>query len=329
MRTLQNYDGREVIDSTGQRIGTVERTYDDPTGEPRLVEVSMGHLLGKEHRLVPVDTGSLIDQGLQVLYSKDAIDNSPDASSAGDALDGTLYTQVQEYYADQRTSASNQSGPNSNGSGSATSQENVSMNTTTVAPVQLMNYDLMDNQGNKIGSIDGVWTDPTSGDLSFLGVKTIPLVGKTYVVPASQAQIDSNNHTVTVPYTQDAIKNAPTYDTSKQISPSMMASIESYYQEAQSQGGTGAGAVPVTNGNGSSGSNGIANFPVDDLTYDLYTLISEKLEGLEAYAEYIDDASDDQNVAQLFQQLSQQDAQGIEQLQQALVTRLTSQQQGN
>lgn len=60
------------------------------------------------------------------------------------------------------------------------------------------------------------------------------------------------------------------------------------------------------------------NFPLDNLTYDLITLIYEKSKGLEAYDKYIRDANDDQQVGQLLQQLRQQDEQAIQQLWQHL-----------
>lgn len=336
MRSLEDFDGQAVIDATGQQVGTVERTYGDQAGKTQMVEVSTGHLLGKKHRLVPVDGASVTDQGLQVPYTQQTIDNSPDASGASDALDSSLSEQVQAYYAAQSNQASDdgEAPPAGNGSvgtaeGTSNSKERQSMNTSSnVAPDQLMNYDLMDSQGKKVGSIDGVWTDPTSSNVAFVGVKTIPLVGKTYVTPADQAQIDSSNQTVTVPYSEDTIKNAPTCDPNSEITPSAINTIQTYYQQAQSQQGgstTGTSAMPVTSSTGGNASGNTGNYPVDNLTYDLYTLISQKLKGLEAYAEYIKDAGSDQTTANVLRQLSQQDAQGVQQLQQVLVQRLTGQ----
>jgi hypothetical protein len=67
-------------------------------------------------------------------------------------------------------------------------------------------------------------------------------------------------------------------------------------------------------------------FPLDDLTYDLVTVLYEKSKGLEAYDKYIRDAQNDQQARQLFEQMRQQDEQCIQQLTQRLGLR--SRQQG-
>jgi len=66
----------------------------------------------------------------------------------------------------------------------------------------------------------------------------------------------------------------------------------------------------------SGGSSG--NFPLDNLTYDLVTLLYEKSKGLEAFDKYMRDAQNNQEIGNLLQQMRQQDAQFIQQLQQQL-----------
>lgn len=95
---MQDFNGADVIDNNGDKIGTVERTYDDAEGTPRFVEVTMGSLFSKEQRLVPVDSAELTDEGLQVPFSKGVIEDSPDASSAGDTLEGGFLESVRTFY---------------------------------------------------------------------------------------------------------------------------------------------------------------------------------------------------------------------------------------
>jgi hypothetical protein len=73
-----------------------------------------------------------------------------------------------------------------------------------------------------------------------------------------------------------------------------------------------------------AGSGGQADFPVDNLTYDLISVLHEKLEGQEVYNTYMKDAQSDPQCQQLFQQLKQQDAQMIQQLMQQLHGRLST-----
>ena len=49
------------------------------------------------------------------------------------------------------------------------------------------------------------------------------------------------------------------------------------------------------------------NFPLDDLTYDMITLLYEKSKGLQAYDKYLQDAQSSPPCMQLLQQLRQQD----------------------
>lgn len=60
------------------------------------------------------------------------------------------------------------------------------------------------------------------------------------------------------------------------------------------------------------------NFPLDNLSYDLITLIHEKSKGLEAFDKYIRDAQSDQELRGLFERIRQQDEESIRQLQQHL-----------
>lgn len=66
---------------------------------------------------------------------------------------------------------------------------------------------------------------------------------------------------------------------------------------------------------GMSGSSG-GNYPLDNLTFDMITLLYEKSKGLEAYDKYMRDAQASPECAQLLQQLRQQDEQAVQQLQQ-------------
>lgn len=63
--------------------------------------------------------------------------------------------------------------------------------------------------------------------------------------------------------------------------------------------------------------------PMDNLTYDLVTALSSKLEGLEAYQKYLQDAQSDQQCKQLFEQLLRDDRRHAEQLRQELTRHLS------
>jgi hypothetical protein len=60
------------------------------------------------------------------------------------------------------------------------------------------------------------------------------------------------------------------------------------------------------------------NFALDNLTYDLITILHEKSKGLEAYDRYLQDAAQDNEVRSVLEQIRQDDQRHIQQLQQHL-----------
>ncbi len=70
------------------------------------------------------------------------------------------------------------------------------------------------------------------------------------------------------------------------------------------------------------------NFPLDNVTYNLVTVLYEKSKALEAFDKYIQDAQNDQQTKQLFEQMRQQDEQCIQQIAQQLGLRSGQQGQG-
>jgi hypothetical protein len=55
------------------------------------------------------------------------------------------------------------------------------------------------------------------------------------------------------------------------------------------------------------------DFPLDNNTYNVITVISEKSKGLEAFDQYLEDA--DEELREIFQEIREQDTRYIEQLQ--------------
>jgi uncharacterized protein (TIGR02271 family) len=88
---------------------------------------------------------------------------------------------------------------------------------------------VIDSNGDKIGSVDNVWVDDATNALEFVGVHTGWLFGKTHVIPMENAQIDGSNQAVQVPYDQDLIKDAPSFDGDAELSPDDENTIYSYY----------------------------------------------------------------------------------------------------
>jgi rubrerythrin len=62
--------------------------------------------------------------------------------------------------------------------------------------------------------------------------------------------------------------------------------------------------------------------PLDDLTYDVLAVLQKKAEGLEAYAKYLRDAEGEDDIAELFEEMRNQDVEHIDALKDVLARRL-------
>ena len=63
-------------------------------------------------------------------------------------------------------------------------------------------------------------------------------------------------------------------------------------------------------------------FALDNLTYDLITVLHEKSKGLEAFDRYMKDVQGERELQQIFEQMRESDQNFIQQLQQQLQRRL-------
>ncbi len=61
-----------------------------------------------------------------------------------------------------------------------------------------------------------------------------------------------------------------------------------------------------------------AKYGVDDLTYDLVTILHQKSKGLEAYDQYIKDAQLNDEAVELLERIRKQDRQVVEELRDCL-----------
>lgn len=94
---------------------------------------------------------------------------------------------------------------------------------------QLIDYQVVDQNGDEIGSLHSLWSEPDTGAVEFLGVKTGWLFGHNHVVPAEKAELDESENLVRLPYTAMFIKEAPSISADSEISEAEEANIYQYY----------------------------------------------------------------------------------------------------
>ncbi len=133
-----------------------------------------------------------------------------------------------------------------------------SLNTLTGdALEQMIDYKVVDQTGASIGTLHSLWSDPTTGAVEFLGVKTGWLFGHNHVVPAEKAELDDANSVVRLPYTEIFIKEAPSMSADAEISEVEEDDIFRYYGlprrslsgASEAAGVTGTSSVPLAAAN--------------------------------------------------------------------------------
>ena len=115
----------------------------------------------------------------------------------------------------------------------------------------MFGYDVLDADGNKVGDVDGLWIDSDTDEPEYVGIYVSWLLrGKTHIIPLANAQIDENDETIQLPYSEDQIKNAPVFGTDVELTPEQEDEIYQYYgldrstaSPAATEGLAGAGTV--------------------------------------------------------------------------------------
>jgi uncharacterized protein (TIGR02271 family) len=93
---------------------------------------------------------------------------------------------------------------------------------------RIIGFDVQDSLGSSVGKVHNLWTDD-QGQPVFLGVKTGWLFGKNHVVPVHTAEVNSSRRLVKLPFSEEQIKNAPSFDESAELTEYDQQQIFSYY----------------------------------------------------------------------------------------------------
>jgi uncharacterized protein (TIGR02271 family) len=106
--------------------------------------------------------------------------------------------------------------------------------------------------GSKLGTVDALYTDQEGGQPTFLTVHTGLFGTRTSFVPLAEATADGSS--VTVPYTKEQVKDAPTVDADGAISPEEEQRLYAHYGlTGQTATAPTAGTTASDNGYDTSG----------------------------------------------------------------------------
>jgi sporulation protein YlmC with PRC-barrel domain len=101
-RNIADWQGKQLVDIDGDKIGKLEDVYVDvETDEPMFGTVKEG-MIGRHLTFVPLSGTTIGPDNLQVTVSKDQVQAAPDIGSEGDELsqadESSLYHHYQLNY---------------------------------------------------------------------------------------------------------------------------------------------------------------------------------------------------------------------------------------
>jgi uncharacterized protein (TIGR02271 family) len=97
----------------------------------------------------------------------------------------------------------------------------------TMNPDSLQDLQVIDSEGSRVGRVDTIFLDTETNRPEWAAVKTGMFGGKTTLVPLVNATTSGDE--LAVPYTKDAIKNAPHHDPDTELSNTDEAELFDHY----------------------------------------------------------------------------------------------------
>jgi uncharacterized protein (TIGR02271 family) len=89
-------------------------------------------------------------------------------------------------------------------------------------------YEVYDNSGQKIGKVDDLFVDEQDNP-EYIGVKMGFLGTSSTLIPMDIAQVDDTSSTITVSSEKQTVKDGPTFDDDREITPEYEEQVRSYY----------------------------------------------------------------------------------------------------
>jgi uncharacterized protein (TIGR02271 family) len=102
-------------------------------------------------------------------------------------------------------------------------------------------YEVYDQSGQKIGKVDDLFVDENDNP-QYIGVKMGFLGTSSTLIPMDIAQVDDASSSITVSSEKQTVKDGPTFDDDREITPEYEDEVRSYY---------GVGSVAATEERGS------------------------------------------------------------------------------
>src|SRR5215218_504428 len=111
----------------------------------------------------------------------------------------------------------------------------------TAVEGQYAGYTVVDQSGEKIGKVDDLFLDE-SDQPEYIGVKMGFLGTRSTLIPFEMVRVNDAQQVIKVAADKETLKNGPTFDDEREITPAFENEVYSYYglQRTQSIGNTGS-----------------------------------------------------------------------------------------
>jgi sporulation protein YlmC with PRC-barrel domain len=93
----------------------------------------------------------------------------------------------------------------------------------------LIGLTVLDEQGEKIGSLAGIWVDPSTHRVEFMGLKSNWLSRSTHLVPARNVEVDQEHGALQVEFPAEFLKDAPRFNPKTELAELGKQEINAYY----------------------------------------------------------------------------------------------------
>jgi PRC-barrel domain len=94
---------------------------------------------------------------------------------------------------------------------------------------RLIGLTVVDEQGEKIGSFCGIWIDPSTHHVEFMGLKSSWLFRSTHLIPSRSVEVETGHRVVRVQFPAEFLKEAPRYNPKTELSDLEKQGINAYY----------------------------------------------------------------------------------------------------
>ena len=94
---------------------------------------------------------------------------------------------------------------------------------------KLSGQKVVDQDDESVGTVDGIWMDPSTHRVAFVGVKTSWLPGKVQVVPAGDVEVVNEGELIKVGYPAAFVKKAPSFFPENEVAELEKEEVNAYF----------------------------------------------------------------------------------------------------